>query len=93
MNVLALSMPGSIEWVVIALVALLIFGKRLPSVARSIGQCIVEFRSGLRRTKEGVNEVKEELLGEVSAPFRDPELVGLKEDLADLQALRTRRER
>ncbi len=40
------SMPGGMEWVVIGLVALLIFGKRLPGVARSLGQALHEFKSG-----------------------------------------------
>lgn len=40
-------MPGGLEWVVIGLVALLLFGKRLPSVARSLGQALTEFKSGL----------------------------------------------
>lgn len=42
-----LSMPGPIEWVVIGLVALLLFGKRLPGVAKSLGQAMHEFKSGL----------------------------------------------
>ena len=41
------SMPGGLEWVVIGLVALLLFGKRLPSIARSLGQSLTEFKSGL----------------------------------------------
>jgi sec-independent protein translocase protein TatA len=41
------SLPGGLEWIVIGLVALLLFGKRLPGVARSLGQTITEFRSGL----------------------------------------------
>lgn len=41
------SMPGGLEWVVIGLVALLLFGKRLPGVARSLGQTLTEFKSGL----------------------------------------------
>ncbi|MCC8107687.1 MAG: twin-arginine translocase TatA/TatE family subunit [Planctomycetes bacterium] len=41
------SMPGTVEWVVIGLVALLLFGKRLPGVARSVGQALTEFKSGL----------------------------------------------
>jgi Sec-independent protein secretion pathway components len=41
-----ISMPGGLEWVVIGLVALLIFGKRLPGVARSLGQALHEFKSG-----------------------------------------------
>lgn len=41
------SMPGGLEWVVIGLVALLLFGKRLPGIARSLGQAMTEFKSGL----------------------------------------------
>lgn len=41
-----ISMPGGLEWIVIGLVALLIFGKRLPGVARSLGQALHEFKSG-----------------------------------------------
>lgn len=42
-----ISMPGGIEWVVIGLVALLLFGKRLPGIAKSLGQSLHEFKSGL----------------------------------------------
>jgi sec-independent protein translocase protein TatA len=42
-----ISMPGGIEWVIIGLVALLLFGKRLPGVAKSLGQAMHEFKSGL----------------------------------------------
>ncbi len=41
------SMPGGLEWVVIGLVALLLFGRRLPGVAKSLGQALHEFKSGL----------------------------------------------
>ena len=44
-------LPGGVEWVVILLVALLIFGRRLPDVARSVGKSIVEFKKGLRDVK------------------------------------------
>ncbi|MDR1611499.1 MAG: twin-arginine translocase TatA/TatE family subunit [Planctomycetota bacterium] len=47
------SMPGGLEWVVIGLVALLLFGKRLPGVAKSLGQALHEFRGGLAGEKSG----------------------------------------
>lgn len=42
-----ISMPGGTEWIVIGLVALLLFGKRLPEVARSLGQAFKEFKNSL----------------------------------------------
>lgn len=42
-----IGMPGTMEMVIIACIALLLFGKRLPSVARSIGQSIYELKHGL----------------------------------------------
>ena len=52
-----LSMPGGLEWIVIGLVALLLFGKRLPSVARSLGEAFHEFKNGF--SGEGVRERKD----------------------------------
>jgi len=39
-----IGLPGPFEMVVIGIVAILLFGKRLPSVARSMGEAIKEFR-------------------------------------------------
>jgi len=36
------------EWVVVLVVALLLFGTRLPGVARSLGRGITEFKKGLK---------------------------------------------
>ena len=36
-------MPFGIEWVVILVVGLLLFGRRLPSVARSLGSSYNQF--------------------------------------------------
>ena len=44
-------LPGGAEWILITVVALLIFGRRLPDVARSVGKSIVEFKKGLRDVK------------------------------------------
>ncbi len=43
---------GPWELVIIAIVALLIFGRRLPEVGRSLGKGIVEFKKGLRDTED-----------------------------------------
>ncbi len=41
-------MPSGGEWIVIAGIALLLFGNRLPGVARSLGRGINEFKRGLK---------------------------------------------
>ena len=50
-NTLALGIPFGWEWVVILVVGLLIFGRRMPDIARSVGKSIVEFKKGLKDVK------------------------------------------
>ena len=40
-------MGAPMEMIVVALVALLLFGNRLPSVMRSLGQSVTEFKKGM----------------------------------------------
>ena len=40
--------PSMGELIVIAAIGLLLFGKRLPEVGRSLGKSIVEFKKGLK---------------------------------------------
>lgn len=53
------SMPGGIEWIIILIVALLIFGKRLPEVMKSIGRGIVEFKKGVKGVEDEVENAVE----------------------------------
>ena len=48
-------MPGPFEMIVFGIIALLLFGKRLPEVARGLGKGIVEFKKGLRGIEEEVD--------------------------------------
>ena len=53
-----LGLFGSLGWteiIVIAGFGLLIFGRRLPEVARSVGRSIVEFKRGLADAKDEVD--------------------------------------
>ena len=49
---LAFWTPGPIELFVILLVALLLFGKRLPEVGKSLGKGLVEFKRGISGIEE-----------------------------------------
>ncbi len=56
-----LSMPGHLEWLVILVVALLIFGKRLPELARSVGKSLTEFKKGINEAKESTDEIADDV--------------------------------
>ena len=51
---IAIGMPGGAEWIIIAAIGLLLFGKRLPEVGRSLGKGIVEFKKGLKGVEDEV---------------------------------------
>ena len=51
---------GPTEMIVIGLIAMLFFGKRLPEVGRGLGRSISEFKKGLR---ESETEVQQPLAG------------------------------
>ena len=40
--------PGPMELVIVAVILLLLFGNRLPSVMRSLGRGVVEFKKGIQ---------------------------------------------
>jgi len=56
MEILSFYMPGPWEIIIIAVVALLLFGRRLPEVGRSLGRGIVEFKKGLRGVEDELNQ-------------------------------------
>jgi len=54
-------MPALSPWhlLLIGVVAILLFGNRLPEVARSLGRSVNEFKRGLKEVKDNFDEAAE----------------------------------
>jgi sec-independent protein translocase protein TatA len=59
--VLVLGLPYGAEWIAILLIAILIFGNRIPFIARSIGQSFSEFRRGTKEITDVKDDIKKDL--------------------------------
>jgi sec-independent protein translocase protein TatA len=60
-----IGMPGPMELTIIAIIAILLFGNRLPKVARSLGSTVTEFKKGVRDVQDVGKEVSNEINKEV----------------------------
>ena len=61
-EILLAAMPGGWEMVVIALVILLMFGaKKLPELARGLGQGIREFKGAVDGVKDELKDAEEKI--------------------------------
>ena len=65
-----LAMLGWQELLVIGVVAVLIFGRRIPEVGRSLGQGLVEFKKGLHGVKDQVKDAVEQT-DEIASEAKD----------------------
>ncbi len=45
---------GGLEWLIVAGIVLLLFGKRVPGVMRSLGKSIVEFKKGVKGIEDDI---------------------------------------
>jgi sec-independent protein translocase protein TatA len=59
--------PGWQELVVVAVIGLLLFGRRLPELGRSLGKGIVEFKKGLK----GMEDEMDGSINAGTAPAQD----------------------
>lgn len=56
-----IGMPGPVELTIIAVIAVLLFGSRLPSVAKSVGQSFSSFKKGLAEGKKDLAALEGEI--------------------------------
>ena len=50
------------EWIIIALVILLLFGgKKIPELMRGLGKGVKSFKDGVNEAKEEINKAKDEI--------------------------------
>ncbi len=67
------------EMMVILVLALLVFGKRLPEVGRSLGKGLVEFKKGLKGVKDELETVEQEV-EEASNKVDEPAQLDAQDD-------------
>ena len=52
-------LPSGSEWIIIALVILLLFGgKKIPELMRGLGKGVKSFKDGVNEAKEEINKAK-----------------------------------
>ena len=55
-------LPSGSEWVIIALLILLLFGgKKIPELMKGLGKGVKSFKYGVNEAKEEINKAKEDI--------------------------------
>lgn len=61
-NLLLGFLPSGSEWIIIALVILLLFGgKKIPELMRGLGKGVKSFKDGVNEAKDEINKVKDDI--------------------------------
>ncbi len=76
-SVIAFGFPGGWEWMIVLVIAVLIFGRRLPEIARGLGKSITEFKKGVKETenevRDAIDEADEIAEASTEPPKTEPE--------------------
>ena len=70
-NILAFWTPGPIELIVILVIAVLLFGRRLPEIARGLGKSLTEFKKGVKEAQNGVEDVVDDVTNAVDSAVEE----------------------
>jgi len=71
MNMLAFGVPGPSEWALILVIVLVLFGaKKLPELARSLGQSMNEFRRAREDFDRELHAAGNEVKGAERQPYQ-----------------------
>jgi sec-independent protein translocase protein TatA len=55
-------LPSGSEWVILALLVLLLFGgKKIPELMKGLGKGVKSFKDGVNEAKEEINKAKDEV--------------------------------
>ena len=78
-DLLAFWTPGPFEMIVILIVAVLIFGRRLPEIARNMGKSVSEFKKGIKEA----GKAKDEIIDDVREAGEDVKVAATEADASD----------
>lgn len=55
-------LPSGNEWIIIAVIVLLLFGgKKIPELMRGLGKGVKSFKDGVNEAKEEINKAKDDI--------------------------------